>query len=182
MKERILDVAAQLIQMHGLKKFTVDEIAATLKISKKTIYQYYSGKDDIIHAYFETVTHSDRAGIEQALASGSALSEKLHAIVHSSHRYTLPVSLLNEAKLFFPEEWQSVEDLKQFKLDAMESILKQASGEGILKPEVHFPVLCRMMQEISNMFTDSDFLVENKLKASEAMDRAVDILLNGILK
>lgn len=35
MREKILNVVAQLINRYGLKKFTVDEVAATLCISKK---------------------------------------------------------------------------------------------------------------------------------------------------
>ena len=37
MKEKILNTTAQLISQYGLKKFTVDEIASELRISKKTI-------------------------------------------------------------------------------------------------------------------------------------------------
>ena len=49
MREKILNVVAQLINRYGLKKFTVDEVATTLRISKKTIYQYFSGKDEILN-------------------------------------------------------------------------------------------------------------------------------------
>ena len=35
MREKILNVVAQLINRYGLKKFTLDEVAASLRISKK---------------------------------------------------------------------------------------------------------------------------------------------------
>ena len=37
MREKILNVVAQLINRYGLKKFTVDEVAATLRISKNSL-------------------------------------------------------------------------------------------------------------------------------------------------
>lgn len=52
MKEKRLDAAAWLIQQHGLKKFTVDEITAELRISEKTICRYFNSKYDIIQEYF----------------------------------------------------------------------------------------------------------------------------------
>jgi AcrR family transcriptional regulator len=65
MKEKILDVAAKLIQQYGLKKFTVDEIASQLKISKKTIYKYFESKDDLIRSYFNSVISSDEESIKK---------------------------------------------------------------------------------------------------------------------
>lgn len=53
MKNKILDVVARLTEQYGLKKFTIDEVAAELHISKKTLYQYFRGKDEIIREYFE---------------------------------------------------------------------------------------------------------------------------------
>lgn len=60
MKDKILDTAANKIQMHGLKKFTIDEIAKDLKISKKTIYKYFNSKDAIVEEFFKTVVESDK--------------------------------------------------------------------------------------------------------------------------
>ena len=53
---------------------------------------------------------------------------------------------------------------------------------GIFKPDVNFPVLCRMLQEISELFTDYDFLLGNKLTTTEAIDSALNIIFHGLLK
>ena len=138
MKEKILDAAARLIQKYGLKKFTVDEIALELRISKKTIYQYFGSKDDIIREYFETAIASDKDSMESVLSGDEDFSHKIHAIVYSSHRYRLPVPLLMEAKQFYPEVWSGVEELKQFKLDATKNLLDQGVRAGIVKPDINF--------------------------------------------
>lgn len=182
MKEKILDVAAELIKQYGLKKFTVNEIADKLKISKKTIYKYYSSKEDIIREYFETSISSDKEWIRQALLENTDFQEKIRSIVHSSHRYALPVVLLNEAKLFYHEEWHKVEELKAFKLNSIKDILEEGASRGIFKVDINYPVLCRMLQEMSDMFLDYDFLLENKLTTIEAIDAALKILFDGILK
>lgn len=182
MKEQILDVAAQLIQRYGLKKFTVDEIASDLKISKKTIYQHFSSKDEIVKAYFETSIESDKDNIQQGMESQKTYLGKIHAIVYSSHKYRLSVPLLNEAKQYYPDVWKDICGLKQFKLDALQNLLEQAAAEGVIKPDIHFGVLIKMLDELSDMFLDYDFLIENKLKTTEAIDAAINIIVNGILK
>lgn len=182
MKEKILDAAAQRILQHGLKKFTIDEIASDLKISKKTVYKYFSSKDEIIRAYFEITTLTDKKSISNALLENCGIPDKIHAIVYSSHKYRLPVSILMEAKLFYPEEWLKIEELKQFKLNATIDLLNQGAEEGIFKSDVHFMVLSKMLENIANIFTDYDFLLDNHLNTREAIDEAIKILFDGILK
>jgi len=182
MKEKILDIAAQLIARYGLKKFTVDEIAAELKISKKTIYQYFNSKEDIIKEYFEVTVASDKESVQRELNSNENFLEKIHSIIHSNHQYRLPIALLNEAKLFYPDEWEKIEELKQFKLDTIKNLLHQAADNNILKQDTNFAVLTQMLDGISDMFIDYKFLIENKLKTSEAIDEAFKIILQGILK
>lgn len=182
MKNKILDVAARLIQQYGLKKFTVNEIAVELKISKKTIYKYFKSKDDIIREYFEIFIESDKSSVLNTLESEEDILKKIHEIVYSNHRYKLPVMLLNEAKKFYPGEWEKIEKLKQFKVDATKKLLEHGSIEGIFKPNIHFGVLSKMLENISDIFIDYDFLVENKLKTTEAIDEALKIIFNGILK
>ena len=97
MKNKILDAVARLIEQYGLKKFTVDEVAAELHISKKTLYQYFSGKDEMIREYFEEILGSDRQSVLDAVGSGRSFLDKIHAIVHSSHRFRLPVRIMFEA-------------------------------------------------------------------------------------
>lgn len=182
MKDRILDAVARLIERYGLKKFTVDEVAAELHISKKTLYQYFSGKDEMIRQYFEVTLTSDKQSVLEAAAGERNFFEKIHAIVHSSHRYRLPVRLMDEAKQFYPEEWARIEDLKRFKLDEFKKLLKQAADEGILRPDIHYGVLSAMLERVSDMFVDTDFLIENGIKASQAMDETLNIIFGGIVK
>lgn len=47
-KEAILNQAKELFLKHGVKTIGMDDIAQSLQISKKTIYQYFSSKEELI--------------------------------------------------------------------------------------------------------------------------------------
>ena len=49
-KERILEKATELFMQYGIRSITMDEIAAQLGISKKTIYQFFTDKDAMVEA------------------------------------------------------------------------------------------------------------------------------------
>ena len=52
-QDRIKQRADELFRRYGIRSVTMDEIAAQLGISKKTIYQYYTDKDQLVDAVTE---------------------------------------------------------------------------------------------------------------------------------
>ena len=56
-RNRLLDAAAEVFLDHGFGIATVDVIAAHAKASKKTLYSYFSSKDDIFVAAVERLCH-----------------------------------------------------------------------------------------------------------------------------
>jgi len=51
MEERILDTADRLFYRQGIRIVGVDTVAAEIGISKRTLYNYFPSKDDLIVAY-----------------------------------------------------------------------------------------------------------------------------------
>lgn len=182
MREKILNVVAQLINRYGLKKFTVDEVATTLRISKKTIYQYFSGKDEMIHEYFVANLESDKQNMDKAMQEANGFRNKLYALVHTNHCYGLPIFVMGEAKQFYPEEWAEIESLRKYKLAALNELLKCTKKDGIIKDDVHFGILTAMLERSSDIILDTDFLLKNKLHVAQAIDAVLDIILYGIEK
>lgn len=71
MRERILETADRLFYRQGIRAVGVDTVAAEIGISKRTLYNYFPSKDDLITAYLERrlrpPPESDRPPLEQLL-------------------------------------------------------------------------------------------------------------------
>jgi TetR/AcrR family transcriptional regulator, cholesterol catabolism regulator len=52
-RDRILTAALEMFMRHGIKSVTMDDIAKHLAMSKKTIYQYFRDKDEVVHTLME---------------------------------------------------------------------------------------------------------------------------------
>ena len=62
LKERILNTATVMFHKHGIKSVKMDDIASHLSISKRTLYEIYANKEDLL---FEVVTHHENKTHEQ---------------------------------------------------------------------------------------------------------------------
>jgi AcrR family transcriptional regulator len=73
MRERILETADRLFYGQGIRAVGVDTVAAEIGISKRTLYNYFPSKDDLILAYLsrrlKPVPASDLPPAEQILGN-----------------------------------------------------------------------------------------------------------------
>ena len=66
-KQLISDSASRLFFQQGFSKTTVDEIAESLGISKKTLYECFPGKDAVIEYTIDRFTQSTGEAIDKIL-------------------------------------------------------------------------------------------------------------------
>ena len=73
MKARILETADRLFYLQGIRAVGVDTIAAEIGISKRTLYNHFPSKNELIAAYlagrFKQVPASDKPPVEQILGT-----------------------------------------------------------------------------------------------------------------
>jgi AcrR family transcriptional regulator len=80
MKERILETADRLFYLRGIRAVGVDTIAAEIGISKRTLYNHFPSKDELIAAYlarrFRQPPSSDKPPVEQILGTFDSLERR----------------------------------------------------------------------------------------------------------
>jgi AcrR family transcriptional regulator len=80
MQERILQTADRLFYLRGIRAVGVDTIAAEIGISKRTLYNHFPSKDELIAAYlrrrFSAAPASDKPPAEQILATFDSLERR----------------------------------------------------------------------------------------------------------
>ena len=78
MKDRILETTDRLFYLQGIRAVGVDTIAAEVGISKRTLYNHFPSKDELIAAYLtgrsKPVPPSDKPPVDQILGSFDRLA------------------------------------------------------------------------------------------------------------
>src|SRR5262245_38207492 len=106
--EAILDQALRLFMRHGIKSMTMDDVANHLHISKKTLYQFVTDKNDLVERAVSRMHMSNTACIEDICGQGlNAIDEQyeiakylagLLSQVHPSIHYDL--------EKYHPKAWE----------------------------------------------------------------------------
>jgi TetR/AcrR family transcriptional regulator, cholesterol catabolism regulator len=73
-RERIIEGAAELFRTYGIKSVTMDSIAGHLGMSKRTIYEIFADKDELLIGVLNSMTIRQKEIVKKVLAeSGNAI-------------------------------------------------------------------------------------------------------------
>ena len=182
LKVRILDEAAKLFDTKGIR-FTMDDLARSLGMSKKTIYTVYRTKRSIM---IETIDRffDDALAEEKEIIADDSIStvEKLLKVLgRVPERYVqTDLSQLSVLKQKYPSVYRHWKKCRESYWFGAEALLKQGIEEGSIRP-VSLPVFRTMFQSTVEQFFQRDVLVKNKISYQDALAEVASILVNGII-
>lgn len=180
MKERILESVSKLVNQYGVKRFTVDDIARDLGISKKTIYKYFKGKDDIISELIRSSLEDNINSTLEAVEKEDTIIGRLNAALLSHHKYPLPLDVLEGIQKYYPSDWERIEEQLRFKLKLVRDIIRQGIDSGRIRKDINIEVLCLMLEKSTSAILEYKFLVDNDLNVNNALREIEKILIYGI--
>ena len=102
LKDEIVRVAARCFRDQGYRATKLDTIAARAGISKVTLYNYVSSKEDLLCLVFEQAISTYRTGLRQIIERRLPADETLRHII--GHQVTTLAGNLPFLTVFFSEE------------------------------------------------------------------------------
>jgi AcrR family transcriptional regulator len=167
---------------NGMRKPTMDDIAEHLNLSKATIYNYYSSKEDLIHdamwlklvelQKFRDLLFDDSVEFKERYYKGAQFFTK--SLKGMSALY------LEDLKNYFPKTWA---DIDLFREKSVENI-KTYYQAGINK-EIFRNFNVHMMAEADlfffDMMIDAKFLRKNNITVEVAFDQYFKMKFDGVL-
>ena len=174
MKNKIINEVFNLSLIHGLKKLTVSEIAASLKISKKTIYEYFESKDEIIENVIDLYISKNYDQLNQQLQNCSTPIEELKICCYLflPSPYEFYKKNKDEIHLFYPKRYTQLQELINFKTNKIIDIYKKGISEGLFSEKIN-PLAITLM---AKSFLDKEDTEENLFESF------YEILLYGCIK
>lgn len=180
-REEILKGTLRIFNDKGLK-FTMDDIARSLKISKKTLYKVFADKEELFLAMvdymFDKIKESEQAVVEDGSLS---TVEKIHRILGVLPEGYKDVDLkqLYLLRDKYPKIYKQVERRLETGWETTIGLIEQGIAEGCIQP-VRIPILKMMLEASVEQFFQRDILIRNQISYQDALDEVVEILMEGI--
>lgn len=98
--EQILNAAKKLFTNYGFKKVSMDEIASEVGVTKKTVYTYFSSKEELLKYCIKEELQNMRKIIENVESKKLDFMETVHQVIYNLLKYKKNCKFL---KMLFKE-------------------------------------------------------------------------------
>ena len=98
--EQILNAAKKLFTNYGFKKVSMDEIASEAGVTKKTVYTYFSSKEELLKYCIKEELQNMRKIIENVESKKGDFMEEVHQVIYNLVKYKKNCKFL---KMLFKE-------------------------------------------------------------------------------
>ena len=180
---KILEKVLALFKRYGTRSVTMDDIARYLGMSKKTLYQEFSDKHELISRVIDFDMEQSRILLEEVKKSDSNAVQELFMLNRQIHslRILYSPTFYFDLRRYYPETYHRwIEDKRSNLYRVITENLRKGKSEGIYRAEIDEHIIGRLHMARIEMLDGND-LIEDHERLSDDFIREVFIYhLHGI--
>jgi TetR/AcrR family transcriptional regulator, cholesterol catabolism regulator len=182
-QERILLKATDLFVRYGIRSITMDEIALQLGISKKTIYQFFADKNELVDAVIERYIAENRNCCEtDRKSAANAVHEIFLAMMFMQEMFeNMNPSMLYDLEKYHPRAY---EKFSRYKYGFLHRIIKENLKRGIheelYRADMDIEMMTALRLETMMLPFDQAVFPKNRFSLAAVHQQMVEHFLFGI--
>lgn len=149
-KPRIQQAAHELVMQYSIRSVSMDDIANSLGISKKTIYQYFKDKEELIDSVVSDILEKNRTccDIDRERAENAIHEIFLAAGMLVEMFKTMNPGILYDMQKYHPQIFIKFLRFKNdYLLQTCRENLERGLKEGLYREGINLNVLCKYRVE-----------------------------------
>lgn len=161
----------------------MDEIAAQLGVSKKTIYQFFSDKDELVEAVVSsTIRHAQETCENNMRSCKDAIHELFQAMDFVRDIFSdMNPAMMYDLEKFHPRAYRLFLDHKnKFLYEVIRSNLRRGIQEEIYRPDINIEIISKFRLEGMMLAFNQDFYPSSRFNLAEVHTTLMEHFLFGV--
>lgn len=162
----------------------MDDIARDLGMSKKTLYQYFNNKADIVYAVSEAHFLEEKAACRQIMdAARDPIEEMVMILRMSAKSFTeISASMVYDIQRYYPKAWALFHDYKNtFVRDEIRENLRKGVEAGLYRKEMDIEVVAKLRVEEIEMVFNPELFPPHKYDFGKVQMELFGLFLHGLV-
>lgn len=149
LKDKIVECATRMFLKHGVRSVKMDDIASHLSISKRTLYELFGNKEELLHAVVAEKHAMNRQWYEQLSRSATNVMDILIGEIRMRMQQVDEVNPLFFSDMSaYPSVVSLVNRHREQRMLHSREFLERGVREGFFLPGVDYNLVCRIMDSV----------------------------------
>ncbi|HMO61105.1 MAG TPA: TetR/AcrR family transcriptional regulator [Ferruginibacter sp.] len=163
--ERIKQKAHDLVMQYGIRSVSMDDIASGLGISKKTIYQFFADKDELVEAIIsDKICDNQNCCLQDRARAKDAIHEVFLAMEMVQEVFqNMNPAVLYDMEKFHPRAYNHFLQHKyKFLHDVIKENLERGVEEGLYREDLDIDIMVKARLETMLLVFNQQVFPRNK--------------------
>ncbi len=183
-QQKILSVSVDMFRQYGFKTITMDDIARRAGVSKKTLYQHYVNKQEVVQAAINWYQHRISDECHHALSTSENAIEamvRLNEVLNQTFKQVNPLAML-ELQRFFPEAHEMFrKTLFERDMIAMRDNIIRGVEEGNYREDLNAELLAIYRMECCLIMMQPNLMMNERYNTQIVSQEIFEHFLYGIM-
>lgn len=185
-RERIIEAAATMFAEQGIKSIRMDDIAHTLGMSKRTLYEMFGDKEELLYQSMVHLMNQHQRCMSQSVADCENILEVLLRSVRLLGSYgqvkDMEKRLAFNLKKFYPNVYNKIKrDHAEHGLAGLRYALDKCMEDGYLDQTVDVELMARLFLSTSGtLLSEDNIVIPDEVSREEAFGAMVVNFLRGL--
>ena len=182
-RERIIEGAADLFRIYGIKSVTMDSIAGHLGMSKRTIYENFTDKDDLLIGVLRSMAERQRELIKKVIRESENAIAALFRLLelNRDHFQSMSPAFQADLKTFHMELLMKKSDKCEMPdhRDTIE-IIEKGKKEKLFRKDINADLVNRCLYFLARSIMDNEIYPFDEFTRKDVMRNVMINYLRGI--
>lgn len=182
-KEKLLESISELFLTYGLRSTSMDDICTHLKISKKTLYQIFENKDDVV---VQVMRYRGEARLRETNMQELMQMNPVHVLYGIKKHIINDLSSRLPANFFDMKKYHPEVDKKisaedcRFVTGLLTAILSNGMEEGYFQKDLNMEVQIHLFSKQMSILSEPESISTRKYSIPVVISTIVDNFIRAI--
>jgi TetR/AcrR family transcriptional regulator, cholesterol catabolism regulator len=158
-RQKIIEEASVMFRTYGIRAVTMDMLATRLGISKRTIYEVFSDKDEMLKGVLKWMSQKQRDVMTKIFGESENVIEAIFKMLDlmSDHFQKMAPAFEMDIKRFYKDLTDNTVELRDLPYYSNNSeILTRGIMEGVFRDDINIEITNKCLLEVVRMSNDNE--------------------------
>lgn len=180
-KDRIIQQAGHLFFQYGVKSISMDEVASSLGISKRTIYENFKDKEDLLLSYLKQICEERKKIVQELMEQFDNVIEIFLRImeIHKTISFA-NVKFYEDIHKYYPRVYAFLKEESRKGNEFFVKFLQKGIGQGVIRENLNLEVVAFLVEESTSVYIRASYIDKLPFSFSELMSTIMINFIRGI--
>jgi len=171
-EQKIIQKAIELFRKLGIRNVTMDTLATELGISKRTIYELFKDKNNLVSISIQEMARQNREEVLEIINNSTNVIDAMFQIGRNGQQQRAEMSdaFFDDIKKRFPEINKRFNTDSEYRNSSVSQLLlSRGVNEGIFRAELNIELVSTFIEQLGSFLHNSEYFTAGNINEKEIM-------------